>query len=470
MEARINIQETETRKNPPEASHSQRRVLGPLHVWALGVGIVLVGEFMGWNLTIKQGGSLAALIGLWTMGMMYIGQVMMVSEMSAVMPEAGGQYTMAKYLLGPLAAFNVGLMLVFEYAMLEAGDVIVVGQLLNALNPAIDPLPFNILTLLVLAFINYRGAQATLTLNFVITAIAFACVVLLLMSTNFFDPNATLLDLKALTDGLPYGYLGVMAGIGYSCWFFLGIEGTAMAADECRSPNRGIPLGAIVGLATLLIGGTITWFVCSGLIPAGALGESVYPLYEAALATGKLFVAVALFVGSILACLASANGCINDSSHAWAALSRDTLLPDLFAKEHPRYGSHYRAIIFLLPISLAFAMTGLLDQVVTFSIFSALMVYLLTCIMMLRFRKMYPLGTIRRGFIAPLMPFLPLLVAVIVLIGLFGLHLNYGINLISGAVFYLLASIWFLKRRAKFIDKDRFLAAGLTKWGRPKEL
>jgi ethanolamine permease len=25
------------------------KVLGPVHVWALGVGIVLVGEFMGWN-------------------------------------------------------------------------------------------------------------------------------------------------------------------------------------------------------------------------------------------------------------------------------------------------------------------------------------------------------------------------------------------------------------------------------------
>lgn len=25
------------------------RVLGPGHVWALGVGIVLVGEYMGWN-------------------------------------------------------------------------------------------------------------------------------------------------------------------------------------------------------------------------------------------------------------------------------------------------------------------------------------------------------------------------------------------------------------------------------------
>ena len=25
------------------------KVLGPAHIWALGVGIVLVGEFMGWN-------------------------------------------------------------------------------------------------------------------------------------------------------------------------------------------------------------------------------------------------------------------------------------------------------------------------------------------------------------------------------------------------------------------------------------
>ena len=26
-----------------------KKVLGPAHVWALGVGIVLVGEFKGWN-------------------------------------------------------------------------------------------------------------------------------------------------------------------------------------------------------------------------------------------------------------------------------------------------------------------------------------------------------------------------------------------------------------------------------------
>ena len=37
------------------------RVLGPGHVWALGVGIVLVGEYMGWNFAVGKGGALAAL-------------------------------------------------------------------------------------------------------------------------------------------------------------------------------------------------------------------------------------------------------------------------------------------------------------------------------------------------------------------------------------------------------------------------
>ena len=78
-------------------------------IWALGVGIVLVGEFMGWNFTIAKGGFIGAIIACWIMGLLYVSLVMINTEIGSVMSEAGGQYTMAKYLLGPLAAFNVGL-------------------------------------------------------------------------------------------------------------------------------------------------------------------------------------------------------------------------------------------------------------------------------------------------------------------------------------------------------------------------
>ena len=33
------------------------KVLNPFHVWGLGVGIVLVGEFMGWNFAVGKGGA-----------------------------------------------------------------------------------------------------------------------------------------------------------------------------------------------------------------------------------------------------------------------------------------------------------------------------------------------------------------------------------------------------------------------------
>ena len=48
--------------------NSLLKVLGPVHVWALGVGIVLVGEFMGWNFSVGKGGAYGSLIACSTTG------------------------------------------------------------------------------------------------------------------------------------------------------------------------------------------------------------------------------------------------------------------------------------------------------------------------------------------------------------------------------------------------------------------
>lgn len=444
------------------------KVLGPMHIWALGVGIVLVGEFMGWNFTVAKGGSLGAIIACWVIGILFIALVMINTEIGSVIPEAGGQYAAAKYLLGPLASFNVGLMLVFEYVMLEAADALVVGQILQSLSPDIQALPYIILSLLLLTYMNYRGVYATLTLNFFITAIAFVTIFVLLFGTRFYIPGESLLHVKDLTNGLPYGWLGIIAALQFGIWFYLGIEGTTLAAEECRSTGRALPVGSMVGLVTLLIGATATWFVCSGLVGAEQLGASVYPLYDAALATGKPFVIGALFIGTILACLASANGCINDSSRAWFAMSRDTLIPGVFAVTHPKYKTPYRAILFLLPISIAFGFTGLLDQVITFSIFSAILVYILTVVMMFKFRRMYPIGSIKRGYTSPWHPLPALVLLVLALSTLAGMYFGYWINLLSGFAFYFLASLWFTLHRYKFVNKKAFIEEGAVNWPRPE--
>ena len=203
---------------------------------------------MGWNFTIAKGGSLGSILACWVIGILYISLIMINTEMGSVMPEAGGQYAMAKYLLGPIAAFNVGLMLVFQYVMLEAADALVVGSVLETLNPDIQALPYIILSLLLLTWLNYRGMHATLNLNIVLTGFAFLAIIILLFSSKFYSPSESLLNLEGLMNGLPYGWIGILGAFQFGCWFYLGIEGTVLAAEECRSPARSLPVGTVAGM------------------------------------------------------------------------------------------------------------------------------------------------------------------------------------------------------------------------------
>lgn len=454
-------------KTSNQQSHLSK-ILGPIHIWALGVGIVLVGEFMGWNFTIEKGGTIGSILACWIVGILYISLIMINTEIGSVIPEAGGQYAMAKYLLGPLAAFNIGLMLVFEYVMLEAADALVVGEILKSLNPLIQPLPYVILILLALTYLNYRGVYAAMNFSFIITAIAFLTIFILLFSTKFYSPAHSILQLSKLSNGFPYGFLGVIGALQFGTWFYLGIEGTVLAGEECRSIGRSLPVGAIISMMTLIVGATVTWYVCSSLVASSALGKSVYPLFDAALVTKNQFVIDALFIGTVLSCLASANGCITDSSRAWFSMSRDTLIPGVFSVVHPKYNTPYRAILFLLPISVVFGFTGLLDQVITFSIISALIVYLLTGVMMFKFRKMYPVGTIKRGYTAPLHPLPAIILLALVTATLIGMYFGYWLNLLASFVFYFLSSLWFTMHRYKFIDVKKYISASAINWPRPK--
>lgn len=170
----------------------------------------------------------------------------------------------------------------------------------------------------------------------------------------------------------------------------------------------------------------------------------------------------------MLSCLASANGCIADASRAWYSMSKDTLIPKSFSVLHPKYKTPYRAILFLMPISLSFGFTGLLDQVITFSILSALLVYILCAIMMIKFRKMYPVGSIERGYMSPWHPMPSVIVLIFSCATLFGMYFSYWINLTAGFAFYLLASVWFVFYRSRFLNYDTFMSQGSSKWSRPK--
>ena len=446
------------------------RVLGPGHVWALGVGIVLVGEYMGWNFAVGKGGAIAALIACWFAGLLYTCVAMIDSEVTSTVAAAGGQYAQAKHIVGPLMAFNVGLFLVMAYTMLEAGNAITAGYLVQTVGgmagfEGIWDKPFIVLTILFLAWLNYRGVYATLTFNLVITAIACLAIVVLFLAVRPWSHDV--LDHQAMIDGktLPYGWLGVLASMHFGLWYYLGIEGTTQAAEEVRSPARALPLGTMTGMITLLIAATMTWYICVGLMPWEYLGQAITPLFDAARLTNSTPLMALLFIGTIFSTLASANGCINDASRAWFSMGRDRYLPAWFGAVHPKYRTPFRSIVFLVPVALIFALQVPLDQVITFSILSGLLGYTFMSFNMIMFRNKWPLGSIKRGYVHPMHPLPAIVLLLLCSVTYFAVFLGYGTQLAAMMAFYIVASAWFAFHRYKFVRRgDQFT----MNWPRPK--
>ena len=448
------------------------RVLGPAHVWALGVGIVLVGEYMGWNFGVGKGGAYAALIACWFAGLLYTCVAMIDSEVTSTVAAAGGQYTQAKHIIGPLMAFNVGLYLVFAYTMLEAGNAITIGFLVDTVanmagHSGIDQRPFIILSIMFLAWLNYRGVLATLNFNLVITAIAFIAIILLFLGVMPWSAASPLkhADLLSGQAALPYGWIGIVAAMHFGLWYYLGIEGTTQAAEEVRSPARALPFGTMAGIITLLIAATLTWYVCAGLMPWEYLGQAGVPLFDAGRLSGSTFLLVLLGIGTLFSTLASANGCINDASRAWFAMGRDHYLPAWFGAVHPKYRTPYRSIIFLVPIALIFALGAPLDQVITFSILSGLLEYTFMPINVILFRRKWPLDTIKRGYEHPFHPVPALVLLTLCAVTYFAVFLGYGTQLIAMVGFYIVVSLWFHFWRYRFVKRgDQFTMP----WPRPR--
>ncbi len=452
------------------------RVLGPAHVWALGVGIVLVGEYMGWNFAVGKGGAYAALIACWFAGILYTCVAMIDSEVTSTVASAGGQYTQAKHIIGPLMAFNVGLYLVFAYTMLEAANAITAGYLffvvaqMSGHATDLDQRPFIILVIMSLAWLNYRGVLATLTFNLVITAIAFVAILILFFSTTGIIGDG-IMEHAALFEGheMPYGWVGVLAAMHFGLWYYLGIEGTTQAAEEVRSPARALPFGTLAGIMTLLIAASLTWYVCSGVLPWEFLGDgvngSVAPLFDTARLSGSNGLVWLLGFGTLFATLASANGCINDASRAWFAMGRDKYLPGWFGAVHPKYRTPYRAIVFLVPIALIFALGAPLDQVITFSILSGLLGYTFMPLNIIMLRKKWPLNSIKRGYEHPFHPLPAITLLGLCAVTFFAVFLGYGTQLVAMIGFYIVVSLWFHFWRYRFVNRG---AQFTMPWPKPQ--
>src|SRR5438093_3997717 len=88
--------------------HALKKPMGVLHIWALGVGVVITGAYFGWNPGLKEAGPIGMLLASLFVCALYMAWVLALSELSVAMPFAGGPLAYGRQAVGPAFGFVMG--------------------------------------------------------------------------------------------------------------------------------------------------------------------------------------------------------------------------------------------------------------------------------------------------------------------------------------------------------------------------
>jgi APA family basic amino acid/polyamine antiporter len=127
-----------------------------------------------------------------------------------------------------------------------------------------------------------------------------------------------------------------MSGAAIVFFTFIVFDSVSTAAEECRSPQRNMPIGIIGTLVVCGLLYTSVALVLTGIVNWKTL-DNASPVANALAAIGMNRLRFTVTVGALLGMLSSLLVYQYGQARIWFAMSRDRLLPDIFSKVHKKY-------------------------------------------------------------------------------------------------------------------------------------
>ena len=436
-------------------SGTLRRELGPLALVMLGIGAVIgAGIFvLSGNVASQHAGpALTLSMVLAAVACVFAG--LCYAELASMIPIAGSAYTYAYATMGELVAWIIGWDLVLEYSL--SSSTVAVGwsgyavTLLNEMGITIPPrltgapgthicLPdgthvigvFNLPAVaicLALTALLVIGIRESARVNTTIVIIKVAVLALFVAASARYINTANLHPFIPPNTGQfgSFGWSGILRGAGIIFFAYIGFDAVSTASQEAKNPGRDIPIGILVSLAICTVIYIAVGLVMTGLVPYTKLNVAS-PIAVAVQATGLSWLPPIINIGAI--CGLSSVILVNmlAQSRIFYSMSRDGLLPPLFAKLHPRYRTpHVTTTITGILVAIA---SGLFPITVLGLLVSmgTLLAFAIVCAGVLILRKTSP--DTPRPFRTPGMPWVPIVGTLICLYLMSGLPLPTWIRL-----------------------------------------
>jgi len=403
-----------------------KRVLGPIQLWGIAVGLVISGEYFGWSYGWNTAGTLGFLVATVLVATMYTTFIFSFTELSTAIPHAGGPFAYARRAFGPNGGFIAGFATLVEFVFAPPAIALAIGAYLNVQFPGINPKWFALGAYVIFIGLNWIGVGIAAAFELFVTLLA---ILELLVFMGVVAPGWSLANFVAhgWSGSSAFGSAaipGIFASIPFAIWFFLAIEGAAMAAEEARDPHRTIPLAYTTGILTLVVLAFGVMIFAGGVGDWRQLANINDPLPQAMKAvvgeqSGWLHMLV--WIG-LFGLVASFHGIIMGYSRQIFALARAGYLPATFAALSPRFDTPHRALVAGGVIGVAaifsdewvqFGGQTLTANIVTMSVLGAIVMYLVSMAALFKLRRSEP--QLERTYRAPFYPVFP---AIALLLGL----------------------------------------------------
>jgi basic amino acid/polyamine antiporter, APA family len=405
-------------------------------------------------------------------------------ELSAMIPVSGSAYTYSYATLGELIAWIIGWDLILEYAVGNMAVAVgwsgyfvklcgslfglrfplwavsdsntaasVIAQGGAALNdfssttlPVIagHPIALNFPALAIVAAVTVLliyGIRESARANSAIVIIKLAVVVF------FIAFGAFMLHPINWHPFMPSGFTGVMSGAAIVFFAFIGFDSVSTTAEETRNPQRDMPIGM---MASLIIC-TLLYVLMSGVL-TGIKKYTVYLGDPAAVATAfaskpwaQALVSAGALAGMTSVLLVFQLG----QPRIFMAMARDGLLPQYFAKIHPRYRTPHITTIWTGVIVGVVSMVTDIGSLADLTNIGTLFAFILVCCGVVVLRRTDP-GR-HRPFRVPFVPVFPIIGVILCAALMLSLPvltwLRFFLWLIIGLVIYFLYGIRHSKLR-----------------------
>ena len=404
------------------------------------------------------------------------------AELASMIPIAGSAYTYTYATLGELIAWIIGWDLILEYAgsnmTVSVGFAAHVVDLLDwfGLHPSpiwISPayLPeglqdlsgnwlyhpgwhfgFNIpafLIVLVLTVILVRGIRESASTNNLMVGLKLVAIMI------FVSGVITFIHPSNWHPFMTNGWSGVLPGGSIIFFTYIGFDSVSTAAEECRNPQRDLPIGIIATLVVCTVLYVAVAVCLTGLVPWQSMVGDAAPVVNALKKLSILpggyplhWIRLVVLFGAIMGMLSSILVYQLGQSRVWFSMSRDVLLPKVFSDVHPRYrtpafSTWVAGFVVAIPSGL-FDIGTLADLSNIGTLFAFVLVSI--GVVVLRYRE----PERRRGFRVPGGPVIPMLSVVFCFLLMAGLPIITWFRFLIWMAIGLVIYFFYSRHRSEF--------------------